>query len=99
MLYLSNHKRHLEYIFCSYKLFFLIRSCFICLNSSSVISPSSFNFASFLISSAIDISISYQEIFKKEIDSLMIDLPEEDKEKELNEIKDSIEDANTKKNR
>ena len=48
----SYLERHLSYI---YGVFFLIRSCFICLNSSSVISPSSFNFASFLISSEIDI--------------------------------------------
>jgi hypothetical protein len=39
-----------------------------------------------------DISISYLEIFKKEIDSFT-HLSERDKEKELNEIKYNIEDA------
>jgi YVTN family beta-propeller protein len=42
-----------------------------------------------------DISISYLEIFRKEIDSFT-NLSEEDKEKEVNEIKDNIEDAYTK---
>ena len=42
---------------------------------------------------ADDISIRYQEIFRKEIDSVMTAPSEEDKEKELNEIKHDIEDA------
>lgn len=41
-----------------------------------------------------DISISYQEIFKKEIDLLGVDLSEKDKG--LNEIKENIEDAYAK---
>ena len=40
-----------------------------------------------------DISIRYQEILRKEIDSVMIAPSEEDKEKELDEIKYDIEDA------
>jgi uncharacterized membrane protein len=43
-----------------------------------------------------DISIRYQEIFKKEIDSLKTDLYQDDKEKWSNEIKDNIEDAYVK---
>jgi hypothetical protein len=39
-----------------------------------------------------DISINYQEIFKKEIDSLTVNLSE-DKRKGLDEIKYNIEDA------
>jgi YVTN family beta-propeller protein len=39
-----------------------------------------------------DISISYQEIFRNEIDSMMTTLSEEDKEKRLNEIETEIED-------
>jgi YVTN family beta-propeller protein len=40
-----------------------------------------------------DISISYQEIFKREIDSVMIVSSDKDKEKGLNEIRDDIENA------
>jgi hypothetical protein len=42
-----------------------------------------------------DISINYREIFRKEIDSFT-NLSAKDKEKELNEIKDNIEDSYTK---
>ena len=42
-----------------------------------------------------DISISYQEIFKKEIDSFT-HLSKKGKEKELNEIKDNIEESYAK---
>jgi transcriptional regulator NrdR family protein len=40
-----------------------------------------------------DISIRYQEIFRKEIDSVMIAPSKGDKIKELNQIKYDIEDA------
>jgi hypothetical protein len=40
-----------------------------------------------------DISISYREIFRKEIDFVMVDRSGIDKEKELNKIKHEIDDA------
>jgi uncharacterized membrane protein len=43
-----------------------------------------------------DISISYREIFKKEIASIKIDPSKEEIEKEMNEIKNRIEDAYAK---